>query len=189
MRQGCALWILRSKGQRSRSQCINYWKWFPAHNRFPFTPIIMKLHMQTRHEARMCPIDFRVKGSNVKVIVHWFQEMVWLFKISLTFTWIMPIVQNKVHLNLFLFLEILISWKIGGGGGVFVPFIGQPQSSFRLGFCLVSSLFSVARGVCGSQTRLVWVGFCHLFHWLSLAYRARWRCDSLPTNVRTKRGK
>ena len=33
--------------KRSRSQCINYWKWFPAHNYFLFTPIIMKLHMQT----------------------------------------------------------------------------------------------------------------------------------------------
>ena len=41
-------------GQRSRSQCINYWKWFPAHNYFLFTPIIMKLHMQTPHESRMC---------------------------------------------------------------------------------------------------------------------------------------
>ena len=79
MSQGCALYILRSKGQRSRSQCINYWKWFPAHNCFPFTPIIMKLHMQTRHEARMCPIDFRVKGSKVKVIVHWFSWSSWRF--------------------------------------------------------------------------------------------------------------
>ena len=53
--------------QRSRSQCINYWKWFPAHNCFPFKPIIMKLHIQTPHEARMCPIDFEVKRSKVKV--------------------------------------------------------------------------------------------------------------------------
>ena len=36
---------------------------FPAHNCFPFTPIIMKLHMQTPHESRMCPIDFEVKGQ------------------------------------------------------------------------------------------------------------------------------
>ena len=36
---------------------------FPAHNCFPFTPIIMKLHMQTPHESRMCPIDFEVKRS------------------------------------------------------------------------------------------------------------------------------
>ena len=40
---------------------------FPARNCFPFTPIIMKLHMQTPHESRMCPIDFEVKRSKVKV--------------------------------------------------------------------------------------------------------------------------
>ena len=40
---------------------------FPAHNCFPFTPITMTLHMQTPHEARMCPIDFEVKRSKVKV--------------------------------------------------------------------------------------------------------------------------
>ena len=36
---------------------------FQAHNCFPFTPIIMKLHMQTPHESRICPIDFEVKGQ------------------------------------------------------------------------------------------------------------------------------
>ena len=50
------------------SQYINYWKWFPAHNSFPFTPIIMKLHIQTPHEARMCPIDIEVKRSKVKIV-------------------------------------------------------------------------------------------------------------------------
>ena len=34
---------------------------------FPFTPIIMKLHTQTPHVLKMCPINFRVKRSNVKV--------------------------------------------------------------------------------------------------------------------------
>ena len=43
---------------------------FLAHNCFPFTPIIMKLHMQTPHESRMCPIDFEVKRSKVKVTMH-----------------------------------------------------------------------------------------------------------------------
>ena len=57
--------------QRSRSQCINYWKWFPAHNCFPFTPIIMKIHMQTPHEARMCPIDFEVQRSRSQCINYW----------------------------------------------------------------------------------------------------------------------
>ena len=55
--------------KRSRSQCINYWKWFPAHNYFLFTPIIVKLHMQTRHEARMCPIDLRVKGQGHSALI------------------------------------------------------------------------------------------------------------------------
>ena len=44
---------------------------FPAHNRFPFTPIIMKLHMQTPHEARMCPIDFEVQRSRSQCINYW----------------------------------------------------------------------------------------------------------------------
>ena len=49
---------------------------FPAHNCFPFTPIIMKLHMQTPHELRMCPIDFEVKRSKVKVTMHKLLKMV-----------------------------------------------------------------------------------------------------------------
>ena len=49
---------------------------FPAHNCFPFTLIIMKLHMQTPHEARMCPIDFEVKRSKVKVTMHKLLKMV-----------------------------------------------------------------------------------------------------------------
>ena len=49
---------------------------FPAHNCFPFRPIIMKLHMQTTHESRMCPIDFEVKRSKVKVTMHKLLKMV-----------------------------------------------------------------------------------------------------------------
>ena len=44
---------------------------FPAHNCFPITPIIMKLHMQTPHEARMCPIDFEVQRSRSQCINYW----------------------------------------------------------------------------------------------------------------------
>ena len=44
---------------------------FPAHNCFPFTPIIMKLHMQTPHESRMCPIDFEVQRSRSQCINYW----------------------------------------------------------------------------------------------------------------------
>ena len=36
-----------------------------SHNCLPFKSIIMKLH-----ESRMCPIDFRVKSSKVKVPIH-----------------------------------------------------------------------------------------------------------------------
>ena len=67
MSQVCALWNLGSKGQRSRSQCKDYWKWFLVHNCFPFTPIFMKLHMQSPHESSMDPMDFGVKRSKVKV--------------------------------------------------------------------------------------------------------------------------
>ena len=49
---------------------------FPAHTCFPFTPIIMKLHMQTPHASRMCPIDFEVKRSKVKVTMHKLLKMV-----------------------------------------------------------------------------------------------------------------
>ena len=38
-----------------------------AHNCFPFTPIFMKLHMQSPHESSMDPMDFGVKRSKVKV--------------------------------------------------------------------------------------------------------------------------
>ena len=68
MSQGCALLILGSKGQRSRSWIINVWKWFPDHNWLCNPPMIMKLHTLAPHESRMCPIDFGVKRSKVKVM-------------------------------------------------------------------------------------------------------------------------
>ena len=43
----CAFLILGSKSQRSRSQCINSWSCFIAHNWFPFTTYIMKIHTKT----------------------------------------------------------------------------------------------------------------------------------------------
>ena len=61
MSQGCALLILRSKGQRSRSWRMVIWKWFPDDNWLFNQPMIMKLHTLTHHESRMCPIDFEVK--------------------------------------------------------------------------------------------------------------------------------
>ena len=68
MSQGCALLILGSKGQRSRSWIINVWKGFPDHNWLCNPPMIMKLHTLAPHESRMCPIDFGVKRSKVKVM-------------------------------------------------------------------------------------------------------------------------
>ena len=50
MSQGCALLILRSKGQRSRSWCMVIWKWFPDDNWLCNQPMIMKLHTLTPHE-------------------------------------------------------------------------------------------------------------------------------------------
>ena len=71
MSQGCALLILRSKGQRSRSwRMVIFWKWFPDDNWLCNQPMIMKLHTLTHHESRMRPIDFAVKRSKVKVMAH-----------------------------------------------------------------------------------------------------------------------
>ena len=63
MSQGCALLILGSKGQRSRSWRMVIWKWFPDDNWLCNQPMIMKLHTLTHHESRMRPIDFEVKGQ------------------------------------------------------------------------------------------------------------------------------
>ena len=76
MSQGCALLILRSKGQRSRSLRMVIWKWFPDDNWLCNQPMIMKLHTLTPHESRMCPIDFGVKRSTVKVMAHGYLKMV-----------------------------------------------------------------------------------------------------------------
>ena len=38
--------------------------------------MIMKLHTLTHHESRMCPIDFGVKRSTVKVMAHGYLKMV-----------------------------------------------------------------------------------------------------------------
>ena len=76
MSQGCALLILRSKGQRSRSWRMVIWKWFPDENWLCNQPMIMKLHTLTPHESRMCPIDFGVKRSTVKVMAHGYLKMV-----------------------------------------------------------------------------------------------------------------
>ena len=45
-------------------------KWFPEYNLLCNQPMILKLHTLTPHESRMCPIDFEVKRSKVKVMAH-----------------------------------------------------------------------------------------------------------------------
>ena len=69
--QGWALLTLGSKGQRSRSQFIDFRKWLMSHNCFPFAPIIMKLHTKCPLEWRVCPMGVRVKRSKVKVTMQW----------------------------------------------------------------------------------------------------------------------
>ena len=80
MSQGCALLILRSKGQRSRSWRMVIWKWFPDDNWLYNQPMIMKLHTLTHHESRMRPIDFEVQRSRSwrMVIWKWFPDDNWL---------------------------------------------------------------------------------------------------------------
>ena len=92
---------------------------FPAHNCFPFTPIIMTLHMQTPHESRMYPIDFEVQRSRSQCINYW--------------KWF------PAH-NYFLFTPIIMKLHMQtphesrmcleklSPRGVFVP-LGQPRSS------------------------------------------------------------
>ena len=58
MNQGCALLILRSKGQRSRSRRMINCKWFPDYNWLCNQLMIMKLHTHAPHESRMCSFDF-----------------------------------------------------------------------------------------------------------------------------------
>ena len=58
MNQGCALLILRSKSQRSRSWRMINCKWFPDYNWLCNQPMIMKLHTHAPHESRMCWFGF-----------------------------------------------------------------------------------------------------------------------------------
>ena len=78
MSQGCALLILGSKGQRSRSWRMVIWKWFPDDNWLCNQPMIMKLHTLTQNESRMRPIDFESKGQRSRswrmVIWKWFPD-------------------------------------------------------------------------------------------------------------------
>ena len=57
--------------KRSRSHCIDYWKWLMLHNCFPFTPIVMELNTKTPHESGMCSMDVGVKRSRSQCSDYW----------------------------------------------------------------------------------------------------------------------
>ena len=154
-----ALWNLGSKGQRSRSQCKDYWKRFLVHNCFPFTAIFMKLHMQSPHESSMDPMDFAVKRSKVKVTMQGLLKKVSGALLLPLYTYldetshaVSPLVEygpyglwgqkvkgqgHNARITEKGFWRITaspiwcITWRvwIGCRGGYFVP-LGQPHSSF-----------------------------------------------------------
>ena len=64
MIQVCALWNLGSKGQRSRSQCKDYWKWFLAHNCFPFKTSLYETSHAVSPWVEYGP--YGLKGQKVK---------------------------------------------------------------------------------------------------------------------------
>ena len=74
----CALSILESKSQRSRS--LGYWRLniisasYLKHVCNP--PMILKLHTLVPHASRVCPIDFEVKRSKEDVN-NWFPVTFW----------------------------------------------------------------------------------------------------------------
>ena len=131
MSQGWALLTSGSKGQRSRSQFIDFWKWLMSHNCFPFTPIIMKLHTKTPLEWRVCPMGVRVKRSKDKVTMQWLL----FFVVHNCFSFTSAII--KLHAQILCESRICLT-DIGVKNvknlnwlprGVFVP-LGQPHSSF-----------------------------------------------------------
>ena len=70
------LLILRSLGQRSRSQWPEAVKWFPDDNSRTLRPGITKLHRDIGHDRQMTPIDFQVTRSKVKVAMTLSSKMV-----------------------------------------------------------------------------------------------------------------
>ena len=71
MSRGCALRVSGSKGQRSRSHCIDYLKWLLVYNCFPFTSAFIELHTQIPSESRICPNDIGIKAWRVWIRKIW----------------------------------------------------------------------------------------------------------------------
>ena len=71
-------------GSGFHRSCIDYWKWFLAHNCFPFTSAFIKLHSQIPCESRICPNDIEIKrmeslnllpgggGGGLILVAYWF---------------------------------------------------------------------------------------------------------------------
>ena len=71
MSWGYTLLNAGSIGQRSRSQCIDYWKWFLVHNCFRITPIVMKLlqtlPMSLTLRGVLLNLDSKDQGHNASI--------------------------------------------------------------------------------------------------------------------------
>ena len=91
MSQGCALLILRSKGQRSRSWRMVIWKWFPDDNWLCNQPMIMKLHTLTPHE-------FVGVGGGPVLLQQYFQYA------FICCPYMLPLLLIKLCINRFFFL-------------------------------------------------------------------------------------
>ena len=112
MSQGCALLILRSKGQRSRSWRMVIWKWFPDDNWLCNQPMIMKLHTLTSHE-------FVGVGGGPVLLQQYFQyaSICCPYMLPLLFEW--EFAQSLYHssyqvIQLFMFRAVYVSGSFLG---------------------------------------------------------------------------
>ena len=74
MSQVSALWNLGSKGQRSRSQCKDYWKWFLAHKLLPFYTYLYETSHAVSPWVEYGPYGLwgqKVKGQGHNVRIYW----------------------------------------------------------------------------------------------------------------------
>ena len=129
MSQRWALLTSGSKGQRSRSKFIDFWKWLMSHNCFPFTPIIMTLHTKTPLEWRVCLMGVRVKRSKVKVTMQWLL----FFVAHNCFPFTSAIIKLHAQIPCESRICLILGFKKVESlnwlpRGVFVP-LGQPHSS------------------------------------------------------------
>ena len=123
-----------SKGQRSRSQCIDYRKWFMSHNFFP----LYTYHHETSHTDSQCVknVPYQFQGQKVKVTALITENGNWhiiAFPVhiqSWNFVHRLHISQGYARKSVNSWLKNLesLNWL---PQGVFVP-LGQPHSSLSL---------------------------------------------------------